>query len=138
MSEPKTKRNRRSVNKFLSAVENETRRQDAKKVCALMKEATGCKPEMWGDSIVGFDAYSYEYASGRKGDWPVVGFSPRKTNLALYIMSGFSRCQELLAKLGKHKTGKSCLYITRLDEVDIKVLKEIVRDSVAHVRSRSK
>ncbi|MGD8700770.1 MAG: DUF1801 domain-containing protein, partial [Gemmatimonadales bacterium] len=99
---------------------------------------TGEQPEMWGDSIVGFGTYRYEYESGRSGEWFLTGFSPRKANLTLYIMSGFSRYQELLRKLGKHKTGKSCLYINHLDDIDMKVLRRLIRESVAHVKRREK
>jgi hypothetical protein len=138
MAELKTKRNRKSVNKFLDGVENETRRNDAKAVLAMMQDITGAKPEMWGDSIVGFGTYRYKYDSGREGDWFQTGFSPRKASLTLYIMSGFSRYQELLKKLGKHKTGSSCLYINRLEDVDLKVLKRLVKESVAHVKRKEK
>ena len=134
MAELKTKRNRKSVKKFLDGVENVRRREDAHKVRALMEEVTGEKPEMWGDSIVGFGSYRYCYGSGREGEWLLTGFSPRKANLTLYIMSGFSRYQELLGKLGKHKTGKSCLYINRLEDVDMKVLRRLVKESVKHLK----
>ena len=138
MADLKTKKNRQSVTKFLGSVKDAARREDAKKVLALMKDVTGQKPEMWGDSIVGFGTYRYKYESGREGEWPITGFSPRKANLTLYIMSGFSKCQELLGKLGKHKTGKSCLYINRLDDVDLKVLRRLIRESVAHVKKSEK
>jgi hypothetical protein len=134
MAELKTQRNRKSVTKFLAGVKDAKRRQDAKKVLALMKDVTGEKPEMWGDSIVGFGTYRYKYESGREGEWMVTGFSPRKANLTLYIMSGFSKYQELLGGLGKHKTGKSCLYINRLEDVDLTVLRRLIRESVAHVK----
>jgi len=91
------------------------------------------EPEMWGDSIVGFGSYHYKYASGREGDWFITGFSPRKQNLTLYIMSGFDECDQLLNKLGKHSTGKSCLYIKKIEDVDIDVLKELVKKSVGHM-----
>jgi len=134
VAELKTKRNRKSAKKFIDGVKDAGRREDAYKIMSLMEEVTGAKPEMWGDSIVGFGAYRYEYESGRSGEWFLTGFAPRKANLTLYIMSGFSRYQELLAKLGKHKTGKSCLYINRLDDIDMKVLRRLVKESVAHVR----
>ena len=98
-----------------------------------MEEVTGEKAVMWGDSIVGFGTYHYVYASGREGDWPVTGFAPRKQALTLYIMSGFDQYDELLARLGKHSTGKSCLYIKRLSDVDVDVLRELVAESVAHM-----
>lgn len=138
MSDPKTKRNKRSVKKFLGGVADARRREAAETVLALMEEVTGEKPEMWGDSIVGFGSYRYKYESGREGEWPLTGFSPRKANLTLYIMSGFSRYQALLAKLGKHKTGKSCLYLTRLEDIDMKVLRTLIEESVDHVKRREK
>ncbi len=138
MADLKTARNRKSVAQFLKRVEDPRRREDAMKVLALMEEVTGEKAEMWGDSIVGFGSYHYRYESGREGDWMLTGFSPRKTSLTLYIMSGFTRYEDLLAKLGKHKTGKSCLYINRLEDVDEKVLRRLVKESVAHVKRREK
>ncbi len=138
MAELKTQRNRKSVEKFLAGVENERRRADARKVAKIMREVTGEKPEMWGDSIVGFGSYHYRYDSGREGDWMLTGFSPRKTSLTLYIMSGFSRYGELMGELGKHKTGKSCLYINRLSDVDENVLRKLIAESVAHLRRSEK
>ncbi len=133
MVELKTKQNKASVTGFLRGIEDPQRRKDCRTVLELMKEVTGSRPRMWGDSIVGFGSYHYKYASGREGDWFVTGFSPRKANLTLYIMAGFSRYKELLAKLGKHKTGKSCLYIKSLADVDLAILRQLVEDSVAHV-----
>jgi len=138
MAELKTKKNRKSVKAFLDAVEHDGRRGDANRVLTLMEEVTGEKPQMWGDAIVGFGSYHYVYESGREGDWFVTGFSPRKQNLTLYIMSGFSAYDELLGKLGKHKTGKSCLYVNKLDDIDLKVLRRLVKESVAAVRKREK
>jgi len=138
VAELKTKRNQKSVKKFLDSVENRRRREDAWAVKAMMEELTGEKAEMWGDSIVGFGSYHYKYASGREGDWFVTGFSPRKVSLTLYVMSGFSRYQELMAKLGKHKTGSSCLYINRLEDVDSKILRRLIKESVAHLRRSDK
>ncbi len=133
MVELKTKENKASVTGFLRGIQDPQRREDCRTVLELMKEVTGSQPKMWGNSIVGFGSYHYKYASGREGDWFVTGFSPRKANLTLYIMAGFSRYKELLAKLGKHKTGKSCLYIKRLADVDLAILRQLVEDSVAHV-----
>ncbi|MBV7338085.1 DUF1801 domain-containing protein [Chloroflexi bacterium TSY] len=99
-----------------------------------MKEVTGEEPQMWGTSIIGFGSYHFKYASGREGDWMLVGFSPRKQNLTLYIMPGFENYDELLGNLGKHKTGKSCLYINKLADVDQGVLKKLVKQSVDHMR----
>jgi hypothetical protein len=120
-----------SVDTFLAGVADPQRREDCLRVRALMEAATGAPARMWGPSIVGFGTYTYHYASGREGDWMVTGFSPRKSDLTLYIMPGFARYEALMAKLGKHKTGKSCLYLKRLDDVDMAVLDELVRESVA-------
>jgi hypothetical protein len=100
----------------------------------MMREATGNRAAMWGDSIVGFGKYAYTYASGRSGEWPITGFSPRKRELTLYIMPGFSKYERLMKKLGKHRTGKSCLYIKRLSDVDEGVLEELIRESVKRMR----
>ena len=133
MAELKTKMNDASVDAFLNTVVDERKRQDCFTLVDLMTEATGAQPRMWGDSIVGFGEYHYKYASGREGNWFLAGFAPRKQNLTLYIMSGFDQYDELLGKLGKHSTGKSCLYIKRLDDVDLDVLRELVRRSVDHM-----
>ena len=133
MSDLKTQKNDASVEDFLSSVENDRRREDSFVVLDLMKKVTGEEATMWGTSIVGFGSYHYTYASGREGDWMKVGFSPRKQNLTLYIMDGFAKYDELLGKLGKHKTGKSCLYINKLDDVDQEVLRELVMESVEFV-----
>jgi len=126
MAELKTKQNKASVAGFLKSVESDQRRKDSKELLAMMKEITGKAPKMWGDSIVGYGAYLYKYQSGREGDWMVTGFSPRKQNLTVYIMPGFAKYQALLKKLGKYKTSVSCLYINKLDDVDRKVLKQLV------------
>lgn len=133
MAELKTKPHDGDVETFLESVENDTRREDAFEVLALMKRVTGEEPKMWGPSIVGFGSYHYAYESGREGDWFVAGFSPRKQALTLYIMSGFAEHDSLLEKLGKHTTGRSCLYVKKLADVDIEVLEELVRRSVEHV-----
>jgi hypothetical protein len=99
-----------------------------------MSDATKAEPSMWGASILGFGNYHYKYESGREGDWFLTGFSPRKRELSLYIMAGFERYNALMKKLGKHRTGKSCLYIKRLSDVDINVLSELVVASVEHMR----
>ncbi len=138
MSEPKTKRHDGDVNEFIDAVENPRRREDARRVLELMREVTGEPPKMWGSSIVGFGSYHYRYASGREGDWMITGFSPRKQNLTIYIMPGFSEFAGLLDRLGKHKTSKSCLYLNKLDDVDLEVLAELVRESVAVMRRHYK
>lgn len=137
MAENKTQPTDASVREFLDGVENEARRADAKRVLELMREVTGEEPRMWGPSIVGFGAYRYRYESGREGDWFLAGFSPRKSNLVVYIMSGFPRHAELMERLGKHRTGKSCLYIHQLADVDLDVLRELVRRSAEHVARSS-
>ena len=131
----KTVKNNKPVLDFLNCVEHEKRREDGLKILDLMAEVTGEEPAMWGDSIVGFGNYTYEYKSGRTGEWMYVGFSPRKQNLTLYIMDGFDSYDTLLSQLGKHKTGKSCLYINKLEDVDLDVLKELVQKSVAHMKA---
>jgi len=130
----KTTPNKNSVEDFLNQVENEAKRNDSFKILELMTKATGETPQMWGDSIVGFGSYHYTYASGREGDWMLTGFSPRKHNLTLYIMDGFEESESLLKDLGKYKTGKSCLYINKLEDVDTAVLKKLVKASVAHMK----
>lgn len=133
MAELKTRPNDASVEDFLNGVADEQKRQDCLTLVRIMKQATGEEPKMWGDAIVGFGTYHYKYASGREGDWMQVGFSPRKQNLTLYIMSGFSQYEELMKSLGKHSTGKSCLYIKRLEDVDMPTLEKLVQESVDHV-----
>lgn len=135
MTELKTKPNDGSVEAFLDAVPDERRRRDCYTVLELMKRVTNEEPKLWGSSIVGFGSYHYTYASGRSGDSFLSGFSPRKQNLTLYIMAGFEQYDELLARLGKHSTGKSCLYVKRLDDVDLAVLEELVARSVEHMRT---
>ena len=134
MTELKTKPTIKSVEQFLKKVENPTKKEDSFKILELMKEVTNEEPIMWGESIVGFGSYHYKYASGREGDWPLVGFSPRKQNLTLYIMSGFDKYEEILENLGKFKTGKSCLYINKLKDVNMRSLKELVSESVKHLK----
>ena len=137
MAELKTKRNKGDVKAFLNSVSDEKKRQDSFAILELMKRVTGSDPEMWGDSIVGFGGYHYKYASGREGDWFVTGFSPRKQNLTLYIMAGFDEYDQLLSKLGKHSTGKACLYIKKIEDVDVDVLEELVKKSVDHMEKSS-
>ena len=134
MAELKTKRNKGNVEDFLNSVIDGKKRRDSFTVLELMKKVTGLKPEMWGDSIVGFGSYHYKYASGREADWFLVGFSPRKQNLTLYIMSGFDEYDQLLEKLGKHSKGKSCLYIKKIEDVNMDVLKKLINQSVKHMR----
>jgi hypothetical protein len=119
-----------SVSAFLAGIDDADRRRDCKTVLGIMKRATGASPKMWGSSIVGFGSYDYRYASGGEGSAPIVGFSPRKRDLTLYVLRDFARRDALLAKLGKHTTGKSCLYIKRLADVDLDVLEKLVEASV--------
>jgi hypothetical protein len=130
MAELKTKLTDESVAAFLAKVEDPSRRADCEAVLAMMQQATACEPRMWGASIVGFGKYKYTYATGRSGEWMITGFSPRKNDLTLYIMPGFTRYDALMARLGKHKTGKSCLYLKRLADVDTAVLQELIAASV--------
>ena len=132
----KTSPNDGSVEAFLESVENEQKKADCKEILEWMREITGEPPIMWGSSIVGFGSYHYKYESGREGDMLVTGFSPRKQNLTLYIMNGFKRYEELLSKLGKYKTGKSCLYIKKLEEVDREVLQTLIKESVAYMNEK--
>jgi len=136
MAENKTRPSKVSVVAFLNAIDDMRKKADAKKVAAMMRKATGCRAKMWGASIVGFGQYHYKYASGREGDWALTGFSPRKQNLAVYIMPGFKPFDSLMKKLGKHKTGKSCLYLKTLDDVDESVLEKLIHQSVKLMRKR--
>jgi hypothetical protein len=129
----KTQPNDQDVVTFLNGIADEKKRRDCFAILNLMKDFTQAEPVMWGDSIVGFGSYHYCYESGREGDWFLTGFSPRKQNLTLYIMSGFDQYDALLGNLGKHTTGKACLYIKRLDDIDLPTLKELVRGSVEHM-----
>jgi Domain of unknown function (DU1801) len=126
MSEPKTAPTMVSAAEFLETVPDERRRADAIEACELISGVTGAAPVMWGDSIIGFGTYHYRYASGREGDWPAVGFSPRKSALVLYVSTGFDGAQDVLSRLGPHKTGKACLYVKRLADVDQDALRELV------------
>jgi hypothetical protein len=138
MAEPKTKPTKQSVTAFLKTVTDAQKREDAVAVIEMMRTATKADPVMWGTSIIGFGSYRYKYATGREGDWPIVGLSPRKQNLTLYIMAGFAQHEDLLAKLGKHSTGASCLYIKRLSDIDLPTLKELITQSVAAMKKRHK
>lgn len=133
MAELKTKPTESSVVDYLKTVENEKKRADSFTILKLMGEITGEEPIMWGDSIIGFGTYRYKYASGRQAEWFLTGFAPRKQSLTLYIMSGFSAYDDLLGKLGKHSTGKSCLYVKKLEDIDIEVLRELIQQSVEYM-----
>ncbi len=133
MADNKTKPTKLSVAAFIDAITDQTRRADAKALVKLMRRASGEKPTMWGPSIIGFGSYHYTYDSGREGDMPLIGFSPRKAATVLYNMTG---SEALRAKLGKHATGKGCLYIKKLADVDQKVLETLIVKSVAAMRAR--
>lgn len=138
VAEVKTKKNSASVTAFLSAVQDEQKRKDSLALLKIFKEVTGEKPTMWGTSIVGFGTYHYKSErTNREGDWMLTGFSPRKQNLTIYIMSGFSQSQALLKKIGKHKiSGGSCLYVNRLADLDIALLKKLIKTSVEYMRKK--
>jgi hypothetical protein len=136
MAENKTKPTKVSVAEFVGALTDQTRRADAKALVRLMQSASGEKPKMWGPSIIGFGSYHYRYDSGREGDMPLIGFSPRKAATVLYGVAGSSESNPLLAKLGKHTTGKGCLYIKKLADVDVRVLEDMIVKSLAATRSR--
>lgn len=129
MSDLKTKPSKASAIKYIKSVDHPTRQKDGLTLLELMTEITGEKPVMWGGSIIGFGSYHFKYASGREGDWMKTGFSPRKSNISLYIMNGFDEYESLLSQLGKHKTGNSCLYINKLADIDIEILKEMIHHS---------
>ncbi len=130
MAELKTKSSNDSVQEYIKGITDTKRREDCNSILHLMKEVTGEKPKMWGSSIVGFGTYHYKYPTGTEGDWFKTGFSPRKQNLTLYIMSGFDSYDDLMSRLGKYKTGKSCLYINKLEDIDLDVLKKLISESL--------
>lgn len=135
MAELKTKENNQSVNDFINSIENETRKKDALTLLPIFKEATGYEPKLWGTSIVGFGKYHYKSErSKQEGDWPLTGFSPRKQNMSIYIMSGFAEYQDLIKKLGKCKTSVGCLYINKLEDIDLEILKQLIKKSVAKMK----
>ena|SRR5688572_20823451 len=136
MAEPKTKPTNLSVEKHIAAIANELQRKDAQALVALMRRVTKQEPKMWGPSIVGFGSYHYKYASGHEGDSALAGFAVRKSEFSIYIAAGFDGQENLLAKLGKHKTAKACLYIKRLSDLDLKVLEKLVAHSVAEMKRR--
>jgi len=136
MAENKTKATDASVDSYIAAIEDEVRRKDCQALAKLMAKVTKEKPKMWGPSIVGFGSYHYKYASGREGDTCLIGFSSRKGDISVYITGDFSGRDELLSKLGKHKTAKACLYIRKLDDVDLKVLEKLVVGSVTDRKLR--
>jgi len=136
--ELKTKVNQASVEKFLNTVDDKQKREDSFKILEMMKKITKEEPKMWGPSIVGFGKYHYKYASGHEGDMCMIGFSPRKQSLTLYIMVGSDRFKSLMKKLGKYKTSVACLYIKKLEDVDQKVLTELISESVKWMKKTKK
>lgn len=136
MSDLKTQPTTASVDAFIDAFDDESKRADSRVVAEMMAEITGVPGVMWGSSIVGFGKYHYRYASGREGDFFEAGFSPRKRALTLYVMAGFSEYEDLLGRLGKHSTGKSCLYVKRLADIDLDVLRELLTRSVSYIRAK--
>ena len=138
MAEPKTKPKSTSVEAFLNKIPDEERRKDSFRIVEMMEEITGEKPKMWGKAIVGFGCYHYKYESGREGDAPIIAFSPRKQDLTLYLAYGYDQWSEFIEKLGKHRTGKSCLYIKRLSDVHEPTLKKLIRESVKKMRKWNK
>ncbi len=134
--EPKTKINDASVEDFINSVEDEQKRADSFVVLEMMRKATKAEPKMWGSAIVGFGTRKYKYADGHEMEWLMIGFSPRKANLTLYVVDNSAEQNELLEKLGKHSTGKGCLYFKRLSDVDMKVLKEVVAASVKRIKGK--
>jgi len=135
VAENKTRATIASVTEFINAIEDRQKRADARKVAAIMRRVTGKRAKMWGSSIVGYGTYHYKYESGREGDFMIAGFSPRRQALTVYILAGFGRFDTLMGKLGKYKTGKSCLYIKRLSDVDEKVLEKLIDGSVKYMRN---
>lgn len=136
MAELKTRVTKASVDKFLQGIKDQKKREDCYKILKMMRKATKAQPKMWGTSIIGFGDHHYVYASGREGDWFIAGFSPRVQNLTLYMLGGFD--QELMKKLGKYKTGKGCLYINTLEDVDTRVLDKLITTSVKKAKASIK
>ncbi len=135
MAELKTKKNNASVTGFLKRLENERRREEGLQLLEIFKEVTKMQPKMWGDSIVGFGEYHYKSErSSQEGDWPLTGFSPRKRNMTIYIMPGFRNYRDLMSRLGNHKSSVSCIYFNKLEDINAKVLKQIIRRSVADMK----
>ena len=134
--EPKTQATRADVAEFLAAIPDDQRRADSEAICRLISEETGEPPRMWGKGIVGFGSYRMTYADGREADWMALGFAPRKQNLVVYLMDGFDGYQELLSRLGAHSTGKACLYLKQLSEVDLGVLRELIARSYGQTAAR--
>jgi uncharacterized protein YdhG (YjbR/CyaY superfamily) len=130
MADLKTIPSRVSVDTFLKGITDESKRADCYQILEIMRKATKAEPKMWGTSTIGFGKYHYMYPSGREGDWFLTGFSPRKQSLTLYMNGGFDQFKDLMKQLGKHSTGKGCLYINKLEDIDLKVLKKLIQQSV--------
>ncbi len=135
-SQNKTVPTEQSAEQFIASVDNEVKRKDSRALLQMMTEITDRPPIMWGSSLIGFGTYHYKYASGREGDFFLTGFSPRKQALTIYIMPGFSEYEEILGNLGKYKTGKSCLYVKKLDDIDCDLLRDLITKSVAYMRDK--
>lgn len=138
MAELKTRPTRASVTEFIKHIENPQQRADSKNLATMMRKATGSRARMWGEQIVGFGSYQYSNTAGKSFEWMLTGFSPRKQAMSVYIMAGFSKFDALMKKLGRYKTGKSCLYIKRLSDVDEKVLQQLIAASVKHMQQQYK
>jgi hypothetical protein len=136
MAELKTKPTKASVKAFIDSIEDGQKRADARKIASMMRRATGARAKLWGASIVGYGSYKYTNSKGEDFEWMLTGYSPRKQALSIYIMPGFATFERLMSKLGKYKTGKSCLYIRRLSDVDEKVLEQLIGRSVQHMRKK--
>jgi hypothetical protein len=136
MTKNKTAETKKSVTDFIKSVKDETRRNDSFKIVEIMKKKSGFDAKMWGPSIIGFGSYHYKYASGHEGDAPLIGFSPRSTALVFYFCGTVENRKDLLQKLGKYKNSKGCVYVKKLDDIDIEVLKQMVDDSMNYVRSK--
>ena len=136
MAENKTQITAQTASDFIASVDHPTRRADAEKLDALFRKVTGWQPQMWGPSIIGYGSYHYVYDSGREGDFLATGFSPRKANMSVYIMPGYADFSEILARLGKHKIGKSCLYINKLADIDLDALEELIRAGLKDLEAK--
>ncbi|MBM7631039.1 DUF1801 domain-containing protein [Geomicrobium sediminis] len=130
MPEPKMKETNNSVNEFIESVESEKKKADAYQLVEIFEEVTGYKAKMWGPSIIGFGSYHYKYASGREGDAPLAGFSPRKAKISLYLAYESEKREELLARFGKHTKSKACIYVNKLADIDLDVLKELIQHTI--------
>ncbi|MET1013804.1 MAG: DUF1801 domain-containing protein [Paenisporosarcina sp.] len=134
MYETKTKETNNSVIEFIEAVENPKKREDAYKLLDIFTETSGYEAKMWGPSIIGFGSYHYKYATGHEGDAPLVGFSPRKAKISLYFATGDTKRDELLKDFGKHTSGKACVYVNKVEDIDVQVLKELIKQSITFLQ----